>query len=280
MTAWGAGRPGEVFRIGLLGALGERTASGGAITLGSRRHGALRVTQLLVDVIVVGAARAPERRSGAGSPVEEGGRAAHAMAPPGPPATPAGRGSERPSGRALALGALRPSAIAHTIRDWPRCMSPAVNTPGTLVIQSASRHTLPRSVRRRRALEHAGALRPEEAHGQEDQLAGQVNSAAGISRKTGRPPSRATSTRGPPRARGRGLARRRGSASSTRRRRARRPPRGPRRRGRCSATGATGCRRARWSGGAGRISIWCTERAPWRCTVPEAVRRPCRRRRG
>ena len=42
--------------------------------------------------------------------------------------------------------ALRPSAIAHTISDWPRCMSPAVKTPGTLVIQVASRHTLPRSV--------------------------------------------------------------------------------------------------------------------------------------
>src|SRR5947199_308159 len=30
--------------------------------------------------------------------------------------------------------------------DWPRCMSPQANTPGTLVIQLASRHTLPRSV--------------------------------------------------------------------------------------------------------------------------------------
>src|SRR5262249_38388583 len=26
---------------------------------------------------------------------------------------------------------LRPSAIAQTISDWPRCMSPAANTPGT-----------------------------------------------------------------------------------------------------------------------------------------------------
>ena len=38
--------------------------------------------------------------------------------------------------------AARPSAIAQTISDWPRCMSPAVKTPGTLVIQLASRHTL------------------------------------------------------------------------------------------------------------------------------------------
>ena len=48
--------------------------------------------------------------------------------------------------RSTPRAALRPSAIAQTMSDWPRCMSPAVNTPGTLVIQLASRHTLPRSV--------------------------------------------------------------------------------------------------------------------------------------
>src|SRR5262245_14203646 len=41
---------------------------------------------------------------------------------------------------------LRPSAIAQTINDWPRCMSPAAKTPGTFVIQSALRATVPRSV--------------------------------------------------------------------------------------------------------------------------------------
>ena len=46
----------------------------------------------------------------------------------------------------MPAAALRPSAIAHTMRDWPRCMSPAVNTPSTLVIQFPSRDTLPRSV--------------------------------------------------------------------------------------------------------------------------------------
>ena len=35
----------------------------------------------------------------------------------------------------MARAALRPSAIAQTMSDWPRCMSPAVKTPGTLVIQ-------------------------------------------------------------------------------------------------------------------------------------------------
>jgi len=46
------------------------------------------------------------------------------------------------------LAQLRPSAIAQTIRDCPRCMSPAAKTPGTLVIQASSRHTVPRSVMR------------------------------------------------------------------------------------------------------------------------------------
>jgi hypothetical protein len=31
----------------------------------------------------------------------------------------------------MCAAALRPSAIAHTISDWPRPMSPATNTPGT-----------------------------------------------------------------------------------------------------------------------------------------------------
>ena len=44
--------------------------------------------------------------------------------------------------------ALRPSAMAQTMSDWPRCMSPAVKTDGTLVIQFSSRQTLPRPVRR------------------------------------------------------------------------------------------------------------------------------------
>src|SRR6201999_2823880 len=34
--------------------------------------------------------------------------------------------------------ALRPSAIAQTIRDWPRPMSPAAETPGTDVWEDAS----------------------------------------------------------------------------------------------------------------------------------------------
>ena len=40
--------------------------------------------------------------------------------------------------------AERPSEIAHTISDCPRPMSPAVNTPGTLVMKLWSRATLPR----------------------------------------------------------------------------------------------------------------------------------------
>src|SRR5438105_3345061 len=41
---------------------------------------------------------------------------------------------------------LRPSAIAQTMSDWPRCMSPAAKTPGTFVIQFALRATVPRAV--------------------------------------------------------------------------------------------------------------------------------------
>src|SRR5207249_12221539 len=48
--------------------------------------------------------------------------------------------------RSTPRAALRPSAMAHTMSDCPRCMSPAAKTPGTLVIQLASLHTLPRSV--------------------------------------------------------------------------------------------------------------------------------------
>lgn len=42
----------------------------------------------------------------------------------------------------MALAARRPSSIAQTMSDWPRCMSPAANTPGTLVIHRSSRHTV------------------------------------------------------------------------------------------------------------------------------------------
>ena len=41
---------------------------------------------------------------------------------------------------------LRPSAVAQKISDWSRFMSPAVETPGALVIQVPSRQTLPRVV--------------------------------------------------------------------------------------------------------------------------------------
>ena len=76
-----------------------------------------------------------------------------------------GRCRERRSG---------PRRCAQTIRDWPRCMSPAVKTPGTLVIQFSSRQTLPRSVRRTpRSCQQARPLRPHEAHGEQDEVAGQ-----------------------------------------------------------------------------------------------------------
>ena len=44
-----------------------------------------------------------------------------------------------------AAAQARPSAMAQTISDWPRPMSPHTNTPSTLVRQSSSRATLPRA---------------------------------------------------------------------------------------------------------------------------------------
>jgi len=41
---------------------------------------------------------------------------------------------------------MRASAMAQKINHWARCVSHAVKTPGTLVIQFSSRQTLPREV--------------------------------------------------------------------------------------------------------------------------------------
>lgn len=57
-----------------------------------------------------------------------------------------GRGSaESPvSQLSTAPAAARPSEIAQTMSDWPRPMSPATKTPGTVDMKSPSRTTLPR----------------------------------------------------------------------------------------------------------------------------------------
>ena len=46
----------------------------------------------------------------------------------------------------MAWAACRPSAMAQTIRLWPRVMSPAVKTLATLVCLAASALTLPSRV--------------------------------------------------------------------------------------------------------------------------------------
>ena len=80
----------------------------------------------------------------------------------------------------MARAALRPSAIAQTISDWPRCMSPAVKTPGTLVIQCASRPTLPRSVSfDAEVVEQRALLGPGEAHRQQHEVGRDLELAAG-----------------------------------------------------------------------------------------------------
>ena len=124
-----------------------------------------------------------------------------------------------------------------------------------------------------------GRSGPEEAHREEDQLARHGELRAGDLAED-RPPAlaRDLDPHGLERRR-RARARRRGSASSRRRRRARRPPRGPRRPGRRSGTGATGCRaRAGPAAAAGSPSGGPSAR-PGGAPCPGSPR-PCRRRRG
>ena len=52
--------------------------------------------------------------------------------------TGAGRAPAPPRYAWIAAAAERPSAIAHTISDAPRCMSPATKTPGASVCQSGA----------------------------------------------------------------------------------------------------------------------------------------------
>ena len=154
--------------------------------------------------------------------------------------------------------------------DWPRCMSPAANTPGTLVIQRSSRHTVPRSVMRTpRSSSSAPVLGPDEAHGQQHQIGRHLERRCRApARSSMRPSATLRSTRWPCRARTRPASSPLKMAWSPPHRRDRRPPRAPTRCGRRAATSATGCRRRASRGGAGSSSSWATDRAPWRCTVP------------
>ena len=99
--------------------------------------------------------------------------------------------------------ALRPSAMAQTISDWPRCMSPAVNTPGTLVIQVASRQTVPRSVKRTPNWASIPSRSgPRNPMARRTSSPGRLNALSRTSRKVTRPSaSRTGSTRATSRAR-------------------------------------------------------------------------------
>ena len=69
--------------------------------------------------------------------------------------------------------ACRPSAMAQTIRLWPRVMSPAVKTLATLVRLSASALTLPMRVELdAELLEHALPLGTDKSHRQQDEVGG------------------------------------------------------------------------------------------------------------
>ena len=149
-------------------------------------------------------------------------------------------------------------------------MSPAVNTPGTLVIQRSSRQTLPRSVIFTPSfVEHPVGLGSEESHRQQDEVGLQLELAvrdrlelhAAAVRSPSPRDARAASSPGPCRVAGEPLASRSNTA-------ARRLLRAPTRRGRCSARAATGCppRARRAAAAAARADA--RSRAPWRCAVP------------
>ena len=77
------------------------------------------------------------------------------------------------------LGAAeRPSAIAHTMRLWPRVMSPQTNTPSRFVCQLPSHATSRSGVELETELGHDPVpLGPDEAERQQDQLARQLELA-------------------------------------------------------------------------------------------------------
>ena len=71
----------------------------------------------------------------------------------------------------MEYAACRPSAIAQTIKLWPRLMSPAVNTLGTLVRLPASHLTFPICVELDPELfEHPISFRAGESHRQQDEI--------------------------------------------------------------------------------------------------------------
>ena len=73
----------------------------------------------------------------------------------------------------------RPSAIAHTMRLWPRPMSPHANTPSSVVMNvRVARHVAARVELDAELLEHALLLRAEEAHREEHELARQLEVGA------------------------------------------------------------------------------------------------------
>ena len=77
--------------------------------------------------------------------------------------------------RSTPRAALRPSAIAQTISDCPRCMSPVAKTPGTLVIQSAvAAHRSPRCHRHTEVGDEPRLLGAGESHGEEDEIGREV----------------------------------------------------------------------------------------------------------
>ena len=88
-----------------------------------------------------------------------------------------GRGSivSPVSQASAAAAAARPSAIAHTMSDCPRPMSPATKTPGTVDMNVAvARHVAAAVDLDAERVDQALALRAGEAHREEDQVRRQL----------------------------------------------------------------------------------------------------------
>ena len=132
------------------------------------------------------AAATPTRRSTATPSPPDPRRGLVAACPGSGPSRPAAQGDERGRQQGVAHEVAvdrgrgrRPSAMAHTIRLWPRPMSPHTNTSSTLVAQRlVAGHVAPVGQLDAQVGQQALGLGSGEAHGQQHQLARQLEVGA------------------------------------------------------------------------------------------------------
>ncbi len=176
------------------------------------------------------------------------------------------------SQRSTAAAHERPSAMAQTIRLCPRVWSPQTKTPSTLVAQIASATTVPRALDldARARPPHCGARCPRSPwRAAPARTRARTRFPAPPRRPGDRPRSR-ISTSWPRSARTAPEPSSTNSVVVTEKSRS--PPSSCAEDvRRISGHSGQGLSASRSLGGSARISSWCTEAAPWRCAVPEAV---------